>query len=191
LIEEDVEKIQYTIVNYQPNILVCDFTAPNFGIAKLNTIMKNNPSLAILCITQPTTKNTLLEVLQIGVKSYLLKDCSSEEIVDALKATKNGENFFCANVLDIILNEDKNIEKTSTLNNCEALKISNREIEIIQLIAEGLANKEIADKLNLSLHTVNTHRKNIMYKTGAKNTAGLVVFAVKEGILNHNHFLFN
>ena len=71
------------------------------------------------------------------------------------------------------------------------MNISEREIEIIKLIAEGCINKEIADRLFLSNHTINTHRKNIMQKLGINNTSGIVLFAVKEGIVSANDFLFS
>ena len=74
-------------------------------------------------------------------------------------------------------NEDNNLD-------CEGISLSEREIEIIKLISDGLTNKEIADKLYLSTHTVNTHRKNIMHKLNIKNTAGIVIYAVKENIIN-------
>jgi DNA-binding NarL/FixJ family response regulator len=74
---------------------------------------------------------------------------------------------------------------------CAGIEITSREIEIIKLITQGNSNKEIADQLFLSLHTVNTHRKNIMNKLGINNTAGLVMFAIKNEILNPNHFLFS
>lgn len=74
---------------------------------------------------------------------------------------------------------------------CEGVKISNRETEIISLISDGLSNKQIAEKLFLSVHTVTTHRKKIMSKLGVNNTAGLVLFAIKNNIVSPNHLLFN
>ena len=74
---------------------------------------------------------------------------------------------------------------------CEGFGVTEREIEIIKYIAEGLSNKQIADKLSLSTHTVNTHRKNIMNKLDVNNTAGIVMFAVKNQLLETNHFLFS
>ena len=83
--------------------------------------------------------------------------------------------------------------ESPVLNNSsiEKFNISERELEIIKLIAEGYINKEIADKLFISNHTVNTHRKNIMQKLGINNTAGIVLFAVKEGLVSPNDFLFS
>ncbi|MGZ3933249.1 MAG: response regulator transcription factor, partial [Bacteroidia bacterium] len=74
---------------------------------------------------------------------------------------------------------------------CNGVTVTEREIEIVKLIAEGYSNKQIADKLVLSTHTVNTHRKNIMNKLAVNNTAGIVMFAVKNNLLETNHFLFS
>src|SRR4029079_8731683 len=98
-----------------------------------------------------------------------------------------GETFMCGKIASAVL-ENKAVAADSS---CEGLNISDREMEIIKLIAEGLSNKEVADKLFLSTHTVTTHRKNIMNKLGVNNTAGLVLFAIRNNIVTPNHFLFN
>lgn len=176
---------------HEPEVLVIDYTGKDFGIDNLNKISRKFPKLKILAITNIVEKAQVLKAMQMGINAYVLKICCADEIFDATKAAANSERFFCSSVLDIVLDELKTPNTLSDKErSCEALKISEREIEIIQLVAEGLSNKEIADKLNLSLHTINTHRKNIMAKIGVKNTAGLVVFAIKEGIIEQNHFLF-
>ncbi len=95
----------------------------------------------------------------------------------------------CSKIVSNILEEEK--LEFSTESSCHGLHISDREMEIVKLIAEGLSNKEVADKLFLSTHTVTTHRKNIMSKLGVNNTAGLVLFAVRENLVSPNHFLFS
>ena len=96
--------------------------------------------------------------------------------------------FMCGKITSAVLDEKiGNVTEYS----CEGFNISEREMEIIKLIAEGLSNKEVAEKLFLSAHTVTTHRKNIMNKLGINNTAGLVLFAVRENLVSPNHFLFS
>jgi DNA-binding NarL/FixJ family response regulator len=129
--------------------------------------------------------------IKAGVKSYLLKTCDKLEIYEALYATAKGEKFYCSKVLDVIINEPDLGSDKSLSANCDGVSISERESEIIVLIAEGFSNKEIADKLFLSPHTVNTHRKNIMAKIGVNNTAGIVIYAVKEQLISPNKFLFS
>jgi DNA-binding NarL/FixJ family response regulator len=128
------------------------------------------------------------KALSIGVTSHLLKDCDRDEIVEAIYKTSIGEKFMCGKIVTNLLDETAaNLKDYS----CEGLNITEREMEIIKHIAEGFSNKMIADKLCLSTHTVITHRKNIMNKLGVANTAGLVLFAVRENLVSPNHFLFS
>ncbi|HEU4719590.1 MAG TPA: response regulator transcription factor, partial [Bacteroidia bacterium] len=133
----------------------------------------------------------LSDAMNAGLTSYLLRDCGKEEIIEALITTSKGEQFFCGKIVNDVLKTGDDISMETEIASCDGLKISGREAEIIRLVAEGLTNKEIADKLFLSTHTVTTHRKNIMAKTGVNNTAGLVLFAIRNNIITPNHFLFN
>ena len=126
------------------------------------------------------------------MRSYVKKSCSLEEIINAVSDTAKGERFFCGQVLDRLRRESVDLD--SLIDNdfgCEPVVISERESEIIALIAEGMTNTQIAEKLFLSGHTVGTHRKNIMQKLGVNNTAALVMYAVKTGMVNPNRFLFS
>ena len=102
-----------------------------------------------------------------------------------------GNQFFCGEILKTI-----NIAKIDVndlnvdLLTCNSVILTSREKEIIELISEGLTNFDISEKLFISKHTVNTHRKNIMHKIGVKNTAGIVIYAVKSNIISPNKFLF-
>jgi len=177
------------------DILVIDYTAGFFTIDDVSEIKKKFPDVNILAVTIPQSKSTILKAIEYGVISHLLKDCGKEEIVEALYQTAKGQKFFCGKIVDTVLKEkDASASLTMTKSSegvsCDGVKISSREIEIIQLVAQGLSNKEIAEKLFLSVHTVTTHRKNIMSKLGVNNTAGLVMFAVRENLLEPNKFLF-
>jgi DNA-binding NarL/FixJ family response regulator len=112
--------------------------------------------------------------------------------VDSIRETFGGGRFFCGQILDSIRKESIDIEDLNIAEmSCEPVNISEREMEVIKLIAQGNTNQEIADKLFLSHHTVNTHRKNIMAKLGVKNTAAIVMYAVKTELVSPNHFLFS
>jgi len=117
----------------------------------------------------------------------LMNDCDKDEIIDSVKSCAKGDKFFCGQVLDK-LNWSEGQESS---HGCDPINISERELEVLQLIAEGLTTKQIADKLHLSFHTVMTHRKNMMAKLGLNNTAGLIVYAVKENLISPNKFLFS
>lgn len=172
---------------YTPDLIIIDYTSSNFTIEGLQQIVKKYPATKLLAITQPLPANKISQALNIGVTSHLLKDCDQDEIVEAIYKTVKGEKFMCGKIVTDILQSKTTDMVTSS---CEGLNISEREMEIIKLVAEGYSNKEIADKLFLSTHTVTTHRKNIMNKLGVNNTAGLVLFAVRENIISPNHFLF-
>ncbi len=173
---------------HTPDLIIIDYTSPNFSLEGLQQIVKAYSSSRFLAITEISSKQTVAKALSIGILSHLLKDCDQDEIVEAIYKTAKGEQFMCGKIVSYILGE-----KAASVDefSCEGLNISEREIEIITLVAEGLSNKEVADKLFLSTHTVITHRKNIMNKLGVNNTAGLVLFAVRENLVSPNHFLFS
>ncbi|MFN4235329.1 MAG: response regulator transcription factor [Bacteroidia bacterium] len=179
---------------HKPKVLIMDYACDSFSIEDIKWVKKISPKTTILALTHHISQSTINLALKSGVCSHVLKDCGKEEIIDAIKATSENQSFFCSKVLDTLGANEGEAKKDSTAFSsavCDGLNISEREIEIIRLIAEGFSNKEIADKLFLSTHTVNTHRKNIMNKLGVNNTAGIVLFAVKENIISPNKFLFS
>lgn len=173
---------------FKPELIIIDYTSPNFSLESLSQIVKKFPAAKLLAITDVQTNAVISKALNIGITSHLLKDCDQDEIVEAIYKTANGEKFMCGKITSAILDEKP---ANATEYSCEGFNISEREMEIIKLIAEGSSNKEVADKLFLSTHTVTTHRKNIMNKLGINNTAGLVLFAVRENLVSPNHFLFS
>jgi DNA-binding NarL/FixJ family response regulator len=173
---------------YQPDLIVIDYTSANYSLESLQQISKKFPSAKLLAITDVQPNAVISKALNTGVTSHLLKDCDQDEIIEAIYKTANGEKFMCGKITSAVLDEKSS---AVTEYSCEGLNVSEREMEIIKLIAEGCSNKEVADKLFLSTHTVTTHRKNIMNKLGINNTAGLVLFAVRENLVSPNHFLFS
>jgi DNA-binding NarL/FixJ family response regulator len=172
---------------YTPDLIIIDYTSASFSLEGLTQIVKKYPSAKFLAITDVQTSGVISKALKTGITSHLLKDCEQDEIVEAIYKTAKGEQFMCGKIVNGILDEK---QVNASEYSCEGLNVSEREMEIIKLIAEGLSNKEVADKLFLSTHTVTTHRKNIMNKLGVNNTAGLVLFAVRENLISPNHFLF-
>lgn len=185
-----MEEMLSKAVKLQPGVIIIDHLDPAFGIAAIRKVKALLPSVYVLTISDKPSRWMLSDALAAGVTSYLLRDCEREEILEAIAATANGDQFFCGKILsDVLKSQDE--AGVDDVVACEGVKISMREAEIIRYVAEGLTNKEIADKLFLSAHTVTTHRKNIMAKLGVNNTAGLVLFAIKNNIVTPNHFLFN
>jgi DNA-binding NarL/FixJ family response regulator len=172
-----------------PDLIIIDYTSVNFGIDIIGQIVKKIPKIKLLAITEIQTSEIIAGGLRMGINSHLLNDCDKDEIVEAIYKTALGERFLCGKITRLVMEEK--LENVSIYSSCQGMNISDREMEIIALIAEGNSNKEIADKLFLSTHTITTHRKNIMNKIGVNNTAGLVLFAVRENLVSPNHFLFS
>lgn len=176
--------------SFPTDVVVIDYTSPGFDIDVLLEIRNNYPKTFVLAITPEQSAQVLVDALKAGITSYVKKDCSISEILDAVVETGKGNKFFCGQILETIQEANLNVDDIEDVFSCEAVLISKRECEIITLIAEGNTNQQIADKLFLSGHTVNTHRKNIMAKLGVRNTAGIVMYAVKTNLISPNKFLF-
>lgn len=174
---------------HSPDLIIIDYASVNFGIDIIGQIIKKIPKIKLLAITELQTSEIIARGLRMGINSHLLNDCDQDEIVEAIYKTALGERFLCGKITSLVMEEK--LENVSIYSSCQGMNISDREMEIIALIAEGNSNKEIADKLFLSTHTITTHRKNIMNKIGVNNTAGLVLFAVRENLVSPNHFLFS
>lgn len=139
------------------------------------------PKLKVLIISNVSHTKEVLAVLETGVEGYLTRQCDEDEIKHAIFAIHKGEKFYCNKVLDIILN--KSIGEESEVN-CEPTVLSERESEIAILIAKGYKNKEIADKLCLSHHTVHTHRRNILKKLGVNSASEVTLYALNAGLIS-------
>jgi len=173
------------------SVVIIDYTSPGFDINIVPKIQQKHKRVRFLAITPEQSAQTLVDALRSGITSYIKKDCDLSEIVNAVSETAYGNKFFCGQILEAIqkANIDVNDLDFDSFT-CEAVILSERENEIIVLIAEGNTNEQIAEQLFLSKHTVNTHRKNIMAKLGVKNTAGIVMYAVKTNLVSPNKFLF-
>ncbi len=179
------------VQNFDTDVVLIDFAARNFSIDTVQRISRNHPRVRMIAITGEQTGITIVNALRAGVCSYIKKDCDINEIVDSIRETSSGGRFFCGQILETLRKEHIDVNDMDIREfGCEAVNISERELEIITLIAEGYTNVEIAEKLFLSPHTVNTHRKNILQKLGVNNTAAIVMYAVKTNLVSPNKFLF-
>lgn len=174
-----IQHLEKQSTKYFPDLVVIDYSTEEFGVQSIKEIKKIYKDCKILAITDKLPKATVYTALKNGVDSYLLSDCEKPEIMEAITDTYSGKQFYCGEVIDLLA-AGTDAEK----NGCSGISLSQREIEVIRLISDGSTNKEIADQLFLSTHTVNTHRKNIMNKLGIKNTAGIVIYAFRENIIH-------
>ncbi|MDA0945955.1 MAG: hypothetical protein RLZZ314_624 [Bacteroidota bacterium] len=176
---------------FAPNLLVIDFLAVGLGVDVVRQVKVMQPSIRILAITNAQSGHTIVNALRAGVDSYIKKDCDLGEVEDALRQSLQGGTFFCGQILDAIRRESIDVTDLEGLElTCDPIHLSARETEVLLHIAEGHTNTQIAEKLFLSAHTVTTHRKNIMAKLGVNNTAAMVMYAVKTGLVSPNKFLF-
>lgn len=187
----NVDELLLSLENFKKGVIIIDHNDPVFGVSAVRKVKALLPEVHLLSISDKPNRWMLADALGAGITSYLLRDCDKEEILEAIRSTFKGEQFFCGKILTDVLKTNDEVSLEPENVSCVGVKVSEREIEIIRGVAEGFTNKEIADKLCLSAHTVTTHRKNIMAKLGVNNTAGLVLFAIRNNIVTPNHFLFN
>lgn len=188
----DSDELLGQIKSFKPDVVLIDYTSESFSIDVVPKAIELHQDLNFVAITPNQSGQTIVHALKSGVRSHVKKNCSITEIVDSVKETSRGKKFFCGQILETIQSEGIDVDELSDSEfTCEPIVLSAREVEVITLIAEGLTNVEISEKLFLSKHTINTHRKNIMNKLGVKNTAGIVMYAVKERFTTPNKFLFS
>lgn len=179
------------IRNFPTDVVMIDYTSPGFSIDIIPQLLTQSNQARVVAITPEQSAQTLVNALRSGVRSYVKKDCDMMEIINSVKETAQGNKFFCGQILETIHQASIDVDDIDFDSfNCEPIVLSERELEIITFIAEGLTNVQIAETLFLSAHTINTHRKNIMAKLGVKNTAGIVMYAVKTNLVSPNKFLF-
>lgn len=188
----DKEDLENQINLSKPNLLIADFISLGISVEELKVLTHKYGRIKFLMITELLSKKELIKVLESGITSFLLKECDKIEILEAINSSIKGEKFICGKIVSFLSASPEIVTNNSFIKSlgCDGIPVTEREIDIIRGIAEGLSNKLIADKLNLSTHTVNTHRKNIMNKLGVNNTAGIVMFAVKNQLLETNFNLY-
>ena len=187
----DGNELMNQLNSFDVSMVLIDYTSPGFTIDTISEISSFKKEIKFIAITPEQSAQTLVDALRSGIMSYVKKDCDLSEIVNAVLETRKGNKFFCGQILETIQKAQIDVNDLDFDSfTCEAVVLSERENEIIVLIAEGYTNNKIADLLFLSNHTITTHRKNIMSKLGVKNTAGIVMYAVKTNLVSPNKFLF-
>jgi two-component system, NarL family, invasion response regulator UvrY len=164
----------------KPDLLIVDYNIPGYiNLEDIKNAQKGSSKTNILILSSDNNKVTILDALQLGVKGYVTKECSLEEIDMAVQSTAKGEKFFCHKILDIIMEKHFNPEP----ENGDPSILTTRETEILKLIAHGQSTQTIADDLHLSPHTVQTHRKSIIKKLNIKSPTEFVIYAMDLGLL--------
>lgn len=168
--------------NNPADIYILDISMPILnGIETTDRLIKMNSKNKIIILSRHDNKELVKKALEFGAKGYILKSNSGDELVNAINEVYKGSTFLSPKISDFIV-EGFLGKKYHYKKKKEAVELTRREREILQLIAEGFSNKEISRKLNISSATVHVHRSNIMQKLNIHKQAGLIRYAIKEGI---------
>lgn len=183
---KDGTTIYEDVVENSADILVLDISMPKKdGIEVLKEFSQKGFPCKVIILSSYDDLKIIKEVMKLGAKGYLTKKCAGENIIEAIEAVYQDQEYYCDAVREKIFssftqNNPKLTKKIYTENQI----LSPREIEIITLISLEYSGKEISEQLFISIHTVETHRKNIMKKLQTKNTIGLVKYAIKNNLIN-------
>jgi len=164
-------------------VVIIDITMPHLnGIDATAQIVKRTPTVGAIILSVHSDETYILRALNAGAKGYLLKDSAETDLVKAVDTVARGKPFFSPAISEALLEDYMRFLQQRNLQDSYDL-LTDREKEILQLLAEGLSNKELASILNLSVYTVETHRANLMQKLGLHNTAEIVLYAVRKKII--------
>ncbi|MGQ0739032.1 MAG: response regulator [Bacteroidota bacterium] len=166
------------ISKHAVDVCLLDINMPGLdGIETAKLIRQRKPEVKIIMLTTYNDREIISELVHIGVSGYLLKNSDKEELVEAIQKVTKGRHYFSEEVENIIL------EGLTEKKNAEIISLTERELEVVKLLANEYTNDKIAAELHISYRTVETHRKNIMQKTKTSNLAGLIKFAYSKGLI--------
>jgi len=184
---EDGRTAVEIVLRTHPDVVLMDISMPNLnGLEATRKIKSQAPAVRVLILSAHDNEAYVLESIRCGGNGYVLKNSSAEDLHAAIFAIHSGQAFFSPGISKILADDYLRRIKEGIQDN-ETLKLgprlTTREREILQLIAEGKSHQQIADMLHISIRTVDTHRNNIIQKLDIHDTAGLVTYAIKNGII--------
>jgi DNA-binding NarL/FixJ family response regulator len=169
---------------HTPDVVVLDVAMPLLnGIEAARQISVKLPQVAIVFLSMHADEGYVLKALKSGAKAYLLKDSAEYDLINAIKAVKDGKAFFSPAISKMLVEDYMRQMREREVEDSYEL-LTKREREVLQLFAEGKAVKEVASILDLSLYTVETHRSNIFQKLNLHSTAELILYAVRKGVIS-------
>jgi two-component system, NarL family, response regulator NreC len=172
------------VEKHQPDVVVIDISMPELnGIDAIQQMLPHHPDLKVIVLSIHETKAYVFRALKAGAKGYLLKETAGLEVVDAVRAVHRGERYLSQRIADLLLDAAfLHLESSADFNVLEIL--SPREREILQLVAEGKTSQQIGERLFISPKSVDTYRSRLMQKIGVEDMAGLVKFAIQQGLIS-------
>jgi DNA-binding NarL/FixJ family response regulator len=167
----------------RPDVLLMDITlGDESGITLTKVLLEDHKDLKVLALSMHQEDTYIVKILELGAKGYLLKDAGGEEMLNAINTVHQGGTYYSNHVSQVLINH---ITKgTSPKDKSQVIPLTKREQEILTKIAQEYSNPEIAKELFISIRTVDTHRRNLLDKLQVKNTAGLVKYAIKFGLID-------
>lgn len=174
-----------TVKNNKADILIMDINMPEKdGIEVLKDFYDQGYTCRVIILSSYDDIKLIKEVLKLGASGYLSKHCAGESIVEAIEEIASGKNYFSKNIQDKIFSSLTGNQVSNTVIDFQISNtLTDRELEILKLISLEFSGKEISEKLFISAHTVETHRKNLIKKLNVKNTIGLVKYALKNNLI--------
>jgi len=164
-----------------PDVVLLDINMPAMnGLEAMVHLRKQVPNAKVIILTMHDSKEYIAQIVRLGARGYLLKDCSPTELVSAIKAVHCGEVYFSPTVSKVLVEEMVDGKKAA--DQPIPAPLTEREREVLSLIAEGLLNKQIADRLGIGVRTIETHRERIMRKLDIHTVAGLTKYAIARGM---------
>ncbi|MCL9775844.1 response regulator transcription factor [Vibrio methylphosphonaticus] len=161
----------------QPDVVLMDVSMPIMnGIEATQLLKEERPETKVLMLTMHDNREYIMKVMQAGAVGYMLKEISAEKMVQAIKTVKQGSTYFCESVTQTLFSQE--VSPTQSKTN----PLSRREESVLKLVAQGSSSKKIAQMLNISYRTVETHRQNIKHKLDLHSTAELAKYALEHGL---------
>lgn len=168
----------------QPSVVITDIKMPVMdGIEASRILKEQNASLGIIALSNYNEDSLIVDILEAGARGYLLKNTNREELITAVKAVHSGESYYCtatSSKLTKMIAESR----FNPYRAMPRIRFTDRELDVIRLICEQKTNKEIASALKLSVRTVESYRENIQEKISARNSVGIVIYAIKNKIFD-------
>ena len=183
---ENADAVMTILATQHTDVVLMDIDlGDSDGIMTTRRIKELYPSIHILGLTMHEESNYIIKMLEAGASGYLLKNAGREELLAAIHTVAKGDSYFSQKVSATLLQAITRQKETLADPKKPLIQssLSEREIEVLRLIAQEYSNGEIADKLFISIRTVDTHRRNLLEKLHVKNTVGLVKYAIKKGII--------
>lgn len=167
----------------KPDVVVTDIKMPRMdGLQATKILCAEFPQMGIVALSMIDEENLIIDMMEAGAKGYLLKNAHKDEIIEAIKAVHNDQIYYCDGASSRLTRMIAKNDRIPFIKKVSKPELSQKEIDVMLLVCQELTNKEIADRLNISVRTVEGHRDRIQTKIGARNAAGIVVYAIRNHI---------